>query len=207
MYNRVNCKTTAKEYLRGNWSYMAGITVLIFIFSVLVSFICFLIVFFGWIVLIGIAPCITFAQFYISRKLYHKESIQISDIFSGIPFFLKCFGLFLWMELWTTLWTFLFVIPGIIKSYSYSMAFYCLVENPELSIRQALNESKRLTKGRKFDLFVLQLSFIGWAFLAMFTFGFGMLFLIPYMNLTTYCAFTAIREEKDGILEDTTIDA
>ena len=38
--------------------------------------------------------------------------------------------------------------------------------------------------GHKMEMFVLDLSFIGWMILCMFTFGIGMLFLHPYMQAT-----------------------
>lgn len=207
MYNRVNCKLTAKDCLRGNWSFMAGLTVLFGIFTGTASFIGVLIPIIGWIFTAGVTPCVAFAQLFISKKLYNNEPVHVSDMFSGFPLFLKCLGLQLWIGLWIMLWSFLFVIPGIIKSFSYSMAIYRLMENPELSIRETLNESKRLTNGRKFDLFILGLSFIGWSILAILTCGFGLLFLYPYINMTMYCAYKTIQEEKDGVTQSDTMDS
>lgn len=206
MYNRVNCKIAAKDCLSGNWSYMAGLTVLFAMFSGAASVIGIFIPIIGWIFVAGITPCVAFAQLFISKKLFEHVSVHVSDMFSGFPLFLKCLGLQLWMSLWILLWSFLFLIPGIIKTFSYSMAMYCLVENPELSIREALNESKHLTKGRKFDLFILALSFLGWSILAAFTCGLGLLFLYPYINMTMYCAYKAIHQEKDSIREANTMD-
>ena len=87
-------------------------------------------------------------------------------------------------DLYTGLWTLLFIIPGIIKSYSYCMSFYILADHPEITVREAMNESKRMTQGHKMDLFILQLSFIGWGILATLTFGIGYFWLIPYMQVT-----------------------
>ena len=78
----------------------------------------------------------------------------------------------------------LFVIPGIVKGLSYSMAHYVLADHPEMTARQALNESKRITQGHKGELFVLNLSFLGWQILASFTFGILYIWLIPYMQAT-----------------------
>ena len=82
----------------------------------------------------------------------------------------------------TFLWSCLFVIPGIIKSYEYAMIPYILADKPELSTSEAFLWSKKMMSGNKFRLFKLELSFIGWQFLCLFTFGIGFMFLQPYMN-------------------------
>lgn len=91
--------------------------------------------------------------------------------------------------LYIVLWSLLFVIPGIIKAFSYAMTPYILVEHPEMSINQAIDESRRLMKGHKFDFFYLELSFIGWVILSsVFTLGIGFIWLIPYIS-TSAAAF------------------
>lgn len=92
------------------------------------------------------------------------------------------------MYLFTVLWTLLLVIPGIIKGLAYSMTPYILKDYPELSANQAINLSQKMMKGHKFDLFYLELSFIGWLFLGIFTLGIGYIWLVPYMY-TTFAAF------------------
>jgi hypothetical protein len=64
------------------------------------------------------------------------------------------------------LWSLLLIVPGIVKSYQYALVPYILAENPGLSWRRALDLSRSMTDGCKFDIFVLQLSFIGWYLLA-----------------------------------------
>ena len=94
-----------------------------------------------------------------------------------------------WLNILTvffvSLWSLLFYIPGIVKSIAYSMAPYILADNPNLTARQALTISKQITKGHKWELFVLQLSFIGWHFVGMLTFGLAYIWIIPYMSTTT----------------------
>ena len=96
-------------------------------------------------------------------------------------------GMFL-VGFFTSLWTLLLIIPGIVKYYAYAMTPYILVDNPELSANQAINLSCKMMKGHKFDLFYLQLSFIGWGILSVFTLGIGFLWLMPYM-LTAQASF------------------
>ncbi len=88
-------------------------------------------------------------------------------------------------DLYVGLWSLLFIIPGIIKSYSYFLVPYITAENPSIPVARAFEISKKTMKGQKWDLFVLQLSFLGWMILASATFfGLGFLFLDPYMEAT-----------------------
>ena len=89
-------------------------------------------------------------------------------------------GMFL-VGFFTSLWSLLLIVPGIIKFYAYAMTPYILIDNPELSANQAINLSCKMMKGHKFDLFFLQLSFIGWGILSVFKGGIGLLWLMPYM--------------------------
>lgn len=67
--------------------------------------------------------------------------------------------------LYTLLWSLLFIIPGIVKSYSYSMTAFILTENPELTAGEAITRSRHLMAGNKWRLFCLYFSFIGWELL------------------------------------------
>ena len=81
------------------------------------------------------------------------------------------------------LWSMLLLIPGCIKAYSYAMTPYILKDNPEMKNNAAIEESMRMMDGHKLELFLLDLSFIGWALLSLLTCGVGFLWLTPYMNM------------------------
>lgn len=81
------------------------------------------------------------------------------------------------------LWSLLLLIPGCIKSYSYAMTPYILKDNPEMKNNAAIEESMRMMDGHKLELFLLDLSFIGWAILSILTCCIGFLWLAPYMNM------------------------
>ena len=88
-----------------------------------------------------------------------------------------------WHKVWGMfLMGVLFVIPGIIKAFSYAMTPYILEEHPELTAKEAIDHSRAMMKGHKFDLFWLYLSFIGWGILCIPTLGIGTFWLIPYMQ-------------------------
>lgn len=103
-------------------------------------------------------------------------------------------GMFL-VGVFTFLWSLLLIVPGIVRFYAYAMTPYILVDNPELSANQAINMSKQMMKGHKFDLFFLQLSFIGWIFLSIFTFGIGLLWVMPYMMTAQAAFYQDIKKE------------
>ncbi len=97
--------------------------------------------------------------------------------------FLKAFLVPLLQGLFVFLWSLLFVIPGVIMAYAYSMAIYVANDNPELSAMDAIRKSRELMDGHKWDLFVLDLSFIGWILLCLLTCGIGFFFLAPYIEM------------------------
>lgn len=86
--------------------------------------------------------------------------------------------------LYNTLWTLLLIIPGIVKSYEYMMVPYILSEEPNLTANEAITRSRDITYGHKWDIFVLDLSFIGWNLLDLITFGIAKFFVRPYQDAT-----------------------
>ncbi len=78
------------------------------------------------------------------------------------------------------------------KLYYYSLSFIITAENPELSAKEVVEKSKELMTGKRWKLFCLQLSFIGWAILSIFSLGIGFLFLIPYMEVANIAFYKSI---------------
>lgn len=91
------------------------------------------------------------------------------------------------------LWSLLLIIPGIIKAYAYSMVPYILADNPNIGVKKAIDLSNEMTKGHKFDMFVLDLSFIGWYLLGALALGIGVLFVMPYENATKAELYLVLR--------------
>ena len=94
------------------------------------------------------------------------ERAEFLALFDGFSFAGKVIGLSIVKYFFIFLWSLLFTIPGIIAAYRYRFALYNLCENPEISIMEALDMSKRQTLGYKGQLFMLDLSYLGWALLA-----------------------------------------
>lgn len=94
------------------------------------------------------------------------------------------------------LWCLLLIIPGIIKMYSYAMTYYIAEDYPELDANKCIDKSKEMMDGYKFDLFLLHLSFLGWALLCILTLGIGALWLRPYIATSEVVFYERLKEIK-----------
>ena len=111
------------------------------------------------------------------------EPMNIPDIFNGFrDDFSNTFLIGLMTTLFTMLWSLLFVIPGIVKAYSYSMAMYIKNDNPDYDWRKCIDESQEMMSGHKADLFMLDLSFLGWMIVGTLCAGVGVFWVNAYMS-------------------------
>ncbi|MEG2174418.1 MAG: DUF975 family protein [Oscillospiraceae bacterium] len=95
--------------------------------------------------------------------------------------------------LYTFLWSLLFLIPGLVKHYSYRMVPFLLVENPKMLPSRAIELSGQMTQGHKWSMFVLDLSFFGWYILGALALGIGVFFVHPYVYATQAQLYLALR--------------
>ena len=122
------------------------------------------------------------------------ENAPFGELFASFRIYLPVVAANFLRSLYTFLWSLLFVIPGIVKSYAYSMTDYIIYENPNLSANQAITLSRELTQGAKWDLFVLDLSFIGWNLLSALTFGLlGILYVNPYYSTAHAMVYDSLK--------------
>lgn len=112
-----------------------------------------------------------------------ENSPGYANLLDGFGSFGRILLLNLLMGVFITLWSMLFVVPGIIAAYRYSQAIYLLLDNPDKSPLQCIRESKAMMKGHKGELFLLDLSFLGWYILGRFPiFGFAVrVWSTPYI--------------------------
>lgn len=190
IFDRINYKAAAKEQLKGNvW--------MIFLCSIIVGAIIGAIEFIpiaGAIAAVVLAPVLYMGMYYLFMDVQSGKKPEVATIFKGFSAdFGRIWLLFFLMGLYTLLWSLLFFIPGIVKSYAYSMAPYILAENPDMTANEAITRSKEITMGHKGDLFVMDLSFIGWGLLITITFGLVGIYAGPYMALTKVNAYHALK--------------
>lgn len=113
-----------------------------------------------------------------------RKNVRLENLGDGFNCFWKFVGIFFLTWIFILLWSLLFIIPGIIASYRYRLAYYIALDHPELSPLECIRESKRLIYGYKFDFFLLDLSFLGWYILGSLTFGIVLIFKLPYIEVT-----------------------
>ena len=132
------------------------------------------------------------------RKYFIESQSQIFDMnrlgcaFNKARYF-DIIKSMLWRAFINFLWYLLLIIPGIVKSYSYRMVPYILADNPNIGYRRALDLSNQMTRGHKFRIFVLDLSFIGWFLLGFLALLIGVLFVLPYFNATNAELYVFLR--------------
>ena len=128
----------------------------------------------------------------------HDENPGLGEIFKGFKGnYLNVVKIMFLMDLKTLLWLLLLIVPGVIKAYEYSMIPYLLAENPNLSADEAFSLSKQMTTRQKMDLFVLDLSFLGWIILGLICCGIGILFVLPYPEATRAEVYLNLKESVE----------
>ena len=118
-----------------------------------------------------------------SLHVSRDETAEIGNLFDGFGLFFRVLWLAILQGLFVFLWSLLLVVPGIIAAYRYRQALYLLLDHPEKSAWQCLRESAALMRGHKWELFVLDLSFLGWMLLsALFAIAVGVPVVIEYVR-------------------------
>ena len=131
---------------------------------------------------------------------HREESVDLENLFDGFRGgrYTRVFCALFLVNLFTFLWTLLLIIPGIMKAFSYALTPYILLDEPELTAKQAISRSCEIMQGRRWKLFCLYLSFIGWGILSLLTFGIGFLWLAPYMNASIAAFYEDARAEYEA---------
>lgn len=190
MLSRAELKQQAKEQLKGN----VGSYFLVFLAYVGVSFavgfvsglLSLIFPLLGTVAMYVALPPLMIGFYMVFLNGTYGDQPKVSTLFEGYKkeYFGKSIILFLLVAIFTCLWSLLFVIPGIIMAFAYSMSWFILAENPNMTAREAIRESKEIMNGHKMDFFVLSLSFIPWILLVYVTLGIASIYVMPYMQLT-----------------------
>ena len=187
---RAQLKAMAKSQIKGN----IGILFLISLVAALVSGIANVIPVVGSVAMtFVITPAFTIATIIIYLNMTAGVKPTVSELFNHFNKFWAAFKVTFFQGLFIALWSMLLWIPGIVKSYSYAMAMYIQAENPEMGSLEAITRSKQMMQGHKMELFVLDLSFIGWYLLCGLTFGIAAIWVIPYISATKANFYNSIK--------------
>ncbi len=177
--NRAELKSRARTQLGG------GIFANAWLMSVVLMLIVSAISYFANAITLLLAGFIGVATMAFFKNVVRNSTGDLNTAFSSLK---QDIGgtllLGILQTVFVALWSLLFVIPGIVKTYAYSMAYYLKDEHPEWDWRQCLSESQRLMNGHKMELFILDLSFIGWYIVGSLALGAGTLWVSAYHNTT-----------------------
>lgn len=139
---------------------------------------------------------IVYAQLNLHLKMSRgPEKITFGDFLEGFSKFGRAILCGVWETLWTFLWFCVFIIPGFVKHYSYSMTKFIALEYPNISVFKAMRISIEITRGHKMDIFVTDLSFLGWFILGAATAGIGLIWIQPYYLMTMTNVYHALLTE------------
>ena len=201
--DRITLKQKAKESLQGKY----GEAILVVLISGLITGFGSILYEFGahleniFLILFGellsfiASGFITFGSLSFYLKVARGENVEFNELFKKTNLLIPYILISLLTGIFTLLWSFLFIIPGIIAAISYSQTMLIVLENPNIDIMEAIKQSKDLMQGHKMDYFLLNLSFIGWGILGLFTCGILYFWLIPYITVTQIHFYDALVEE------------
>lgn len=206
-------RAKARERLAGKWGKAALISLVFALITYIISFVLNLVPFVGYIVSAVISVPLSYGLIISMLKLNDDNEVSCLDFFNnGFSNFGKAWSVTLQTivrlifpiilliitmcilvygdvtknDLFCAIGAILYIVALIyliIKQFSYRLAIFVLVDNPEMTGKDAVLKSAELMNGKIWSLFCLNLSFIGWAILSVFTLGIGMLWLAPYIRI------------------------
>lgn len=168
--------------------------------------------FFGWI--LGIAVQVMSMELSVGFVLYalrvwRRQKAGVGDLFDSFGVFFRAIWIQLLPSLLVSLWSMLYALPvstlllmtgrtwwalvclpllapAIMAVYSYRLAVYLMLDNPGASCWQCVAMSRQIMRGHRWEAFVLDLSFIGWALLGIIPLAglFVLIWLAAYQQVT-----------------------
>lgn len=204
MISNSQIRAKAREVLggslfSGSWLYPVLVTIIIGAINGALS-----VTYIGPLVVTGLLS-VAAARYFTGRVRGNIEPKQIESSIDGVKAnFLGSMLTGILYTVFVAIGSIVFVIPGIIFSYSFSMAFYIINDHPEMTAMEALRESRRLMNGHKMQYFLLNLSFIGWMILGAAVFGVGTLWVSAYMSTANAVFYEELIALDGGNVSDKT---
>lgn len=133
------------------------------------------------------AGAFEFGLIYMSKNAHSKHiKPKVGDYFSGFKRFAQALGVSVVTSIFILLWTLLLIVPGIIKSFSYSQAMFIAHDNPDMTTLDCITKSREMMDGKKWRLFCLEISYIGWMLLVVLTLGILSFWVMPKYHMARY---------------------
>ncbi len=136
--------------------------------------------FLEWLAVLFLVPCVELGCVHVYLALFDQRRWSLDLLSEGFRPYWRCVGLAFLRILYTCLWGCLLVIPGIVKSISYSQALYIFAEHPDMEPNEAISASRKMMQGHKWEYFLFVLSFLGWFLLTLLTCGILLVYVAPY---------------------------
>ena len=191
-----------KEIKKKSWGQISPHVFPLFLITLITSSVTY-VIFLG--LLYSVLPVLLIvlitAPFTMSANIVYLNLINgvvptVGDAFCGF----KRFGHALWIcllqSLFTFLWTLVFILPGVVKGYSYAMAPFIMIEDQNTSALDAIRKSKKMMCGHEWELFALDISFIPWDLFALVTCGSACVWVIPYHNTARANFYQELKNKK-----------
>lgn len=188
-------RAVARDTLSGNWL-MAALAALVYM--AVAGAVGSIPMMGGLVTFLVITPLAYGLNVMFLDLIREGKEIEIGRMFDGFKDYGRITGTLILTAVYTLLWMLLLIVPGIVKSYSYALTPYILKDEPDLKFNEAIEKSMRMMDGHKAKLFLLDLSFVGWAMLVLLTLGIGMVFLIPYMRTARAAFYEDVKAETCG---------
>ena len=175
----------AKEQLSGKWINAAlGSLIYIVIMSIAGST--------SFLELFVFGP-LTFGYYLFLSCIIDTGVNNYNLLFKGFERFVDTFLAGLLYSFAVGLGCILLIVPGIILACGFAMTFFIMVDDPNISGVDALQQSWNMMRGQKWNLFCLWMRFFGWFILSILTLGIGFIFLEPYIVITTQNFYRKLR--------------
>lgn len=131
-----------------------------------------------------------------SLNVANRRNASFANLFDGFNIFLKVIWLQILAFVFVFLWSLIFIVPGIVASYRYRQALFIMIENPDMSALECIRASKKMMYGHKGELFVMDLSFLGWYLLT--AVPFVSIWVLPYTEISYAIYYIALRDIPAG---------
>lgn len=175
----------AKQQLQNKWMNVAVGTLIYVAIMSIASF-----TYLAELIIIG--P-MTFGYYLYLSCIVDRGENNFNLLFKGFERFVDTMVAGLLMSLAVSIGCVLLIVPGIIAACGFSMTFFIMNDDPNISGVDALQQSWNMMNGHKWEYFCLNLRFIGWALLCLLTCGIGCLWLQPYITVTSLNFYRKLR--------------